>query len=308
MQRIRLTYPGALHHAMNRGHGGEMIFSGSDLKKVFIDMLAEASRKLKIKVIAYCLLDNHYHLVVENSSGRLSEFFKHLNGRYGIYYRKKRGGKGYVFQSRFRSEIIQDDSYLVTVITYVLMNPVRAKIDTDFLNYPWSSAQSYYHAESALVDQEYVRGLFGTKSNFISQVQGMGDGKLPILRTDVGDVIGSEGFAKKALDRFERRNGEEGRERKRVDDRYFDPYEKIIQEFEHMKGISIDEIDVGGYTGKRLRGELLFYLKDNGGLTYGEIAEMPIFGDIQMSSLGKLYQDARRRFKQRSQEVKHRAE
>jgi REP element-mobilizing transposase RayT len=111
MQRIRLTYAGALHHAMNRGHGGEKIFSGSGLKKVFIDILAETSRKLKIKIIAYCLLDNHYHLVVENSSGRLSEFFKHLNGRYGMHYRKKKGGKGYVFQSRFSHTIVTLDSF-----------------------------------------------------------------------------------------------------------------------------------------------------------------------------------------------------
>jgi putative transposase len=112
MQRIRLTYPGALHHAMNRGHDGDKTFSGTDLKKKFIDILSETSRKFKIRNIAYCLLDNHYHLVVENSSGRLSEFFKHLNGRYGIHYRKKMGGEGYVFQRRFKSEIIQDDFYL----------------------------------------------------------------------------------------------------------------------------------------------------------------------------------------------------
>jgi hypothetical protein len=181
------------------------------------------------------------------------------------------------------------------------MNPVRAGINADFLTYPWSSARSYYHGESLIADREYVRELFGSKKNFISQVQGSGMNKLPVLRTDVGDVIGSESFAEKALERFERRSGEEGRERKRVNDRYFDPLEKIIQEFEGMKGIHIDEIDAGGYAGKRLRGELLVYLKDNGGLTYGEIAEICIFGDIQMALLGKLYQDARRRPKQRSQ-------
>jgi REP element-mobilizing transposase RayT len=307
MQRIRLTYAGALHHAMNRGHGGEKIFSGSGLKKVFIDILTETSRKLKIKIIAYCLMDNHYHLVLENSSGRLSEFFKHLNGRFGIVYRKKKGGKGYVFQNRYKSEIIQDESYLITVIAYVLMNPVRAGMTADFMTYPWSSAQSYYQGENPVVDREYVQGLFGSKRNFISQVQGLGDKELQLLQTDVGDVIGSEGFAEKALERFERRSGEDGLERKRTDDRYFDPLAKIIQEFERMKGIDIDKIDVGKYAGKQLRGELLVYLKDNGGLTYREIAEMFVFRDIQMASLGKLYQDALRRFKRRSQEVKHRA-
>ena len=102
MERIRLTYPGAFHHAMNRGHGGEKIFSGPDLKKAFIDIMADASRKLKIRVVAYCILDNHYHLAVENGSGRLLEFFKHLNGRCGKYYRKRIGGKGPVFQGKFK--------------------------------------------------------------------------------------------------------------------------------------------------------------------------------------------------------------
>ena len=277
------------------------------MKRAFIDILAETSRKLKIKIIAYCVMDNHYHLVVENSSGRLSEFFKHLNGRFGIHYRKKKGGKGYVFQSRFKSEIIQDESYLIAVIAYVLMNPVRAGLTTDFMTYPWSSAQSYYQGEFPVTDREYLQGLFGSKRNFVSQVQGLGDRELPLLRTDVGEVIGSEDFAEKALEQFERRSGEEGRERKRTDDRYFDPLEKVIQEFERMKGINIDEIDIVKYAGKRLRGELLVYLKDNGGLTYEEIAEMSVFSDIQMVSLGKLYQDALRRFKRRSQEVKHRA-
>ncbi len=217
------------------------------------------------------------------------------------------GGKGYVFQSRFKSEIIQGNSYLTTAVAYVLMNPVRAGMTPDFMTYPWSSARSYFHEESAVVDRECARDLFGSKVNFVMQIQGVGKNKPQVLRTDVGDVIGSEAFAEKALERFERRSGEEGRERKRVDDRFFDPLEKIIQEFERMKGITLDEINAGSYAGKRLRGELLVYLKDNGGLTYGEIAEMAVFGDIQMASLGKLYQDARRRLQQRSQEVKHRA-
>ena len=213
-----------------------------------------------------------------------------------------------MFQSRFKSEIIQDESYLIAVIAYVLMNPVKAGMVADFMTYPWSSAQSCYQGECPIVDRKYMQGLFGSKRNFISQVQGLGDRELQLLRTDVGDIIGSEVFAEKALERFERRSGEDGLERKRTDDRYFDPLEKVIQEFERMKGIDIDEIDVGKYAGKRLRGELLVYLKDNGGLTYGEIAEMFVFRDIQMASLGKLYQDARRQLKQRSQEVKHRAE
>jgi hypothetical protein len=68
----------------------------------------------------------------------------------------------------------------------------------------------------------------------------------------------------------------------------------------------IEEIEIGSYPGKRLRGELLVYLKENGGLTYREIAEISLFSDVQMASLGKMYRDARLRIKSRSKEVKHR--
>jgi REP element-mobilizing transposase RayT len=305
MQRVRLTYEGALHHAMSRGHDGKKIFSDSRLKETFIDLLGETSRKLRIKIIAYCVMDNHYHLVLENSSGRFSEFFKQLNGCYGSYYRKSKGGKGYVFQSRFKSEIIQDESYLVAVIAYVLMNPVKAGLIENFMEYPWSSSASYYQGESVIADRDYVRGLFGSRRNFISQVQGLGYIDLPILKTDIGEMIGGEDFWESALAKFDRRSGEESPKRKRWDDRYFDPLAKIIQEFERMKGVQIEEIETGSYPGKRLRGELLVYLKENGGLTYREIAEISLFSDVQLPSLGKMYRDARLR-DQRSKEVKHR--
>ena len=75
---------------MNRGHGGEKIFIGTRLKKAFIDMLGECWYKLKIRILAYCLVDTHYHLVLENSIGRLSVFFKQLNGRFGAQEVKHR--------------------------------------------------------------------------------------------------------------------------------------------------------------------------------------------------------------------------
>jgi len=71
-------------------------------------------------------MDNHYHLVLDNSSGKMSEYFKRLNGQYGMYYRKITGGKGYVFQGRFNSTLIEKDAYLLHSIAYLLRNPVRS--------------------------------------------------------------------------------------------------------------------------------------------------------------------------------------
>jgi putative transposase len=75
-----------MHHTMNRGHDGTDIFCGNKNKNQFIDYLAESSTKLKIKIFAYCVMDTHYHLVLENSNGKMSEFMKRLNGHYGSYY------------------------------------------------------------------------------------------------------------------------------------------------------------------------------------------------------------------------------
>ena len=123
MRRERITYPGAYHHIRNRGYDGNDIFKGDQNKCQFLDYLEWAAKQMKIRLFAYCVLDNHYHVVLENSSGRMSDFAKLLNGQYGMYYRKMVGGKGYVFQGRFKSTIIEDDSYLIRSIDYCLKTP-----------------------------------------------------------------------------------------------------------------------------------------------------------------------------------------
>jgi putative transposase len=111
MRRARLTYDGAFHHCVNRGHGRERILAGDKDKTVFLNLLNETSKRMKIRVLAFCLMDNHYHLVIENSSGRMADFFKLLNGEYGTYYRRRHGGNGYVFQGRYSHTIVTLDGF-----------------------------------------------------------------------------------------------------------------------------------------------------------------------------------------------------
>ena len=103
---------------MNRGYDGNPIFAQATEKEIFLTLLANNAQSTRIRILAYCLMDSHYHLVLENSSGRMSDFFKQLNGQFGTIYRKNKGGRGYVFQDRYKSLLIQDDSYLVMVIGY----------------------------------------------------------------------------------------------------------------------------------------------------------------------------------------------
>ncbi len=298
MKRVRITYEGAYHHAMNRGINGEKIFSGDKNKIQFLDYLEEFSKKLKIRILFYCLMDNHYHLVLENSSGKMSDFFRHLNGQYGMYYRKTKGETGYVFQGRYKSTLIQNDSYLKMAIGYGLLNPVRAKIVRDFNEYTWSSAKDYFSEETIdIVDSHFVNELFGSKTELSNFLESISSKDLPLIQTKYGEILGEKDFIEKAVSKFDRRKKDFGIGMKRIDDRFFEPVEKIFWEFEKKIGIKIEDLDVTNHKGKRLRGELLVRLKDLGGLRYSEITDIPPFDNLKFSSLPRLYKDAKQRLK-----------
>jgi REP element-mobilizing transposase RayT len=298
MRRERITYTGAYHHVMNRGYGGNDIFAGNKNKNQFLNYLDDAAKKMKIRLFAYCIMDNHYHLVLENSSGRMSDCLKLLNGQYGMYYRKMYGGKGYVFQSRFKSTIIEDDGYLIKSIEYLLQNPVRAGIVFGAENYIWSSIQYYFsNQKPEIVDAEYVNHLFGTKEGLLAELESMGEKELSVRMTKHGEVLGSEVFLKLALKKYNRRKkpSDQSLGVQRKDDRYFEPVGKVLWEFKNIHGVDLDDIDTRTWEGKRLRGELLLLLKDKAGLKYKEISEFDVFSNLSFSSLRSLYYISRQK-------------
>ena len=299
MRRARVTYEGAYHHCMNRGHDGRAIFTKTKEKETFLKLLKEISKTTRIRIFAYCLMDNHYHLVLENSSGKMSDFFKQLNGQYATWYRQNNEGRGYVFQDRYKSFLIQNDSYLQAVIGYLLSNPVRAKLVKNFLDYPWSSAKLYFKPElSQWMDTDFIKKLHFSFADFCQQININVDRELPIVNTRVGKIIGNKEFSDKAFQKFDRRQSQaKVIERKRIDDFHFDPVEKVFQEFKNIYQTDVDGLDTTTHEGKRQRGNLLVYLKDKAGLKYNEIIMIPIFSGVKMQSLGKLYKDAKARMK-----------
>ncbi|MCP5107311.1 MAG: hypothetical protein GY950_28245 [bacterium] len=231
MKRERVTYEGAYHHVMNRGYDGTDIFSKIRYKSQFLDYLEDSAKRMRIRVFAYCIMNNHYHLVLENSSGRLSDFLKLLNGQYGMYYRKTEGGKGYVFQSRFKSTIIEDDGYLIKSIQYLLQNPVRAGIIYRAEDYIWSSARYYFSSpdqQSDIIDAEYVNQLFGTKACLLAELESQAKKEISVKITKHGEVMGSDEFLKLALKKFNRRRNphEQSIGTQRKDDLSFDSVER----------------------------------------------------------------------------------
>ena len=117
--------------------------------------------------------------------------------------------------------------------------------------------------------------------------------ELPTVRSELGRIIGGEEFVPKALAMAERRSGRESMERRRGRDKYFEPPEKVLQEFEKEHGIKTMELDIQTYSGKRMRAELLVHLKERAGMTYREIAKLDLFADLELNSRGCLYRRAR---------------
>jgi len=122
---LRIEYPGALYHVINRGHRKEKIFRRIADREVFLEKLIAARRKFGIVVHAYCLMDNHYHLVVENRSDRLSHFLRQLQVSYSGAFNWAHRLRGHVFQGRYTAVLIQKEADLAEVARYLHLNPVR---------------------------------------------------------------------------------------------------------------------------------------------------------------------------------------
>lgn len=289
MRQSRFTYLYAFHHVMNRGYNGLIIFPSKADKKYFISIMKKRSRLLKIKILAYCIMNNHYHIILQNTSGMLSDFMKQLNSIYATYYRKKYGGRGYVFQDRFKSTLIQDEQYLLTAIYYTLLNPVRAKLVNSIFDYKASSVNEYFSKQNNnITDNKFVEKLIVTKNNLINL--GHKNVKIEEKKSRMGNVLGENEFIKKIQEKYNRRkNQEKTCIRRRISDISFETKDNIIKKFEKEEKIKVSNINIHKIEGKRKRLKLLINLREKCGLKYKEINQINIFQNLKLYSLSVLY-------------------
>src|SRR3989440_8178667 len=143
-RKLRIEYPGAIYHLMNRGDRREDIFKDDFDRSRFLSTLGEACKKTEWQVHAYCLMRNHFHLVIETPQANLIAGMKWLLGVYTKRFNIRHKLCGHLFAGRYKALIVDGSGtgYLRTVCDYVHLNPVRAgllKPDERLLAYPWSS-------------------------------------------------------------------------------------------------------------------------------------------------------------------------
>jgi len=162
---IRIEYNGALYHVTSRGNSQQDIYLSDEDRVVFLEVLRKARNRFNGVVHAYCLMTNHYHLLIETPEGNLSQFMRHLNGVYTQRFNFNNRRTGHLFEGRYKSILVQQDLYLLELARYVVLNPVRAGMVRAAKEWPWSS----YRATAGLYSPPEWLNTAWILSNFSAQ-------------------------------------------------------------------------------------------------------------------------------------------
>ena len=162
---LRITFPGAFYHVTSRGNERKAVFKSKRDREKFLDYLESASQRYDALIHAYCLMDNHYHLLLETPSGNLPQIMRHINGAYTTYFNVKRDRAGHLFQGRYKAILVDIDEYAKALSRYIHLNPVRAKVVETPEEYEWSSYKFYIgkQKDAKWLYRDFILGYFGKR-------------------------------------------------------------------------------------------------------------------------------------------------
>ena len=203
---LRIEYAGAVYHVTSRGNEKKAVFKTDQDRTNFLNTLQHVCKRYNWICHAYCLMDNHYHLLIETPDGNLAIGMRQLNGVYTQLFNKVQGRTGHLFQGRYKSILIQKDSHLLEVCRYVVLNPVRAKMVETPTAWKWSSYRATAGRESAhpCLTTDWVLGQFsgkrGKAEKDYQQFVQWGIGKSIWHEVRGQAILGEETFADKLVD------------------------------------------------------------------------------------------------------------
>ncbi|MEW6114666.1 MAG: transposase, partial [Thermodesulfobacteriota bacterium] len=140
---LRIEYPDAWYHVMNRGRRREAIFRDQDDYLRFVELLGQGSAMWNVRIAAFCLMPNHYHLLVRTPGANLSRFMRHVDGVYTQRFNRNHNFDGSLFRGRYKAILVDADTYLLELLRYIHRNPLRAGLASRLDRYAWSSHKGY---------------------------------------------------------------------------------------------------------------------------------------------------------------------
>jgi REP element-mobilizing transposase RayT len=161
-RKPRISYPGALHHVIVRGNHKEEIFLHDSDRKRLIELLREYHERYLFECYAYSLMPNHIHLLIEEGNIPLSKIMQGINQSYTQYFNTRYEKVGHLFQGRYKAILVDKERYLLVVVRYIHLNPVRVFLVKKPEDYRWSSHHLYISStEKSFINKNYVLSLFG---------------------------------------------------------------------------------------------------------------------------------------------------
>jgi REP element-mobilizing transposase RayT len=197
-RRAREKSESGIYHIILRGANKQKIFHEDQDNEKFIEILAKYKKVSGIKVYGWCLMGNHVHILIEQGKEEISVTMKRIGVSYARYYNWKYNSTGHLFQDRYKSEKVEDDGYLLTVIRYIHQNPVKAGMVKRVSDWKWSSCNVYYgnvvYPED-LLDIELILGMFSEEretaiKSFVEFNEG--ESRIECLEDDSGKRLTDE--------------------------------------------------------------------------------------------------------------------
>ncbi len=188
---------------MNRGRRGETVFSDQADYETFLAVVREAAELFGARVAAYCLMSNHYHLLLQTPRGNIARVMRQINGLYTQHYNRRHGADGQLFRGRYKGILVEEDSYLLELLRYIHRNPVRAGMVKDIADYPWSSHHGYVSRAKKWewLTKRNLLGMFSSaparaKKAYLNFVYLSDSPELTEFfgKKKLASVLGSEGF------------------------------------------------------------------------------------------------------------------
>ncbi len=201
---LRLEFEGALYHVTSRGDRQEDIYEDAADRSAFLSVLESVCDTYNWVCHAYCLMGNHYHLLIETPDANLSRGMRQLNGVYTQTFNRSHGRAGHVFQGRYKAILVEKESYLLELARYIVLNPVRAGLARTARDWPWSSYRATVgHGEGPdCLNVEWLLATFGKRRSvaierykkFVSEGSGL-PSPWTLIRNQV--YLGDEQFVEK---------------------------------------------------------------------------------------------------------------
>jgi len=205
-RQLRIEYAGAFYHVFSRGNLKEKIFFEDRDREKFLIILKRTKETFCYLLHAYVLMENHYHLLLETPQGNLSRIMQNINTSYTVYVNNKYNRSGHLLQGRYKSILVEKESYLLELNRYIHLNPVRQGLVDDPAEYEWSSYTAYTinPKNPSLVDVEDTLSYFSFKrSGAIKRYKefvedGIGKDITPFHNIKAGILLGREKFEQEA--------------------------------------------------------------------------------------------------------------